>query len=247
MKFCALLAVCLVLTSSLVAQEPDEEMRAPDRGTEVRVHGIQILPAVGKAFSGRDHIEWTRKLEGGSVIASELYAFLARDSEGRIYREHVSFVPANSGQHSRRREIDLLDPVAHTRTVCMIASRRCTISNYRASAKFVPPQVGPQANGTRYLAREPLGSDVIDGVNVVGSRETLTINAGVLGNMQPLVITKEYWYAPDLEINLLTTRKDPREGTQTIHVIDLSRTEPDPRIFQVPANFVVEDIRPGAR
>jgi hypothetical protein len=239
----ALLAAFALLACSLAAQESSEELRAPDRGTETRVHGIQILPAVGKPFSGRDHIQWTRKLEDGSVITSELYAFLARDSQGRIYREHVSFVPANSNQQSRRREFDLLDPVTHTRTVCIIARRRCTISRYFASTKFVPPPVGPQANGTRYLSREPLGSDVIDGLSVIGSRETLTVNAGVVGNSEPLVTTKEYWYSPDLEVNLLTTRKDPREGTQLIHVIDLSRSDPDPSMFQIPANFSVQDLR----
>jgi hypothetical protein len=245
-KTFALLASCILLIGSLFAQDSNEELRAPDRGTDVRVHGIQILPAVGKPFSGRDHIEWTHKLEDGNTITSELYAFLARDSEGRIYREHVSFVPANSNQRSRRREIDLLDPVTHTRTVCIIAKRRCTITGYHASAKFVLPPAGPQANGTRYLLREPMGSDVMDGLAVVGSRETLTINAGVLGNAEPLVTTKEYWYSPELEINLLTTRNDPREGIQVIRVVDLSRTEPDPQIFEPPAGFVIRDLRQAA-
>lgn len=247
MKLLASLAASLLLVSCLAAQDDTEEFRAPDRGTEIRVHGIQILPATGKPFSGRDHIEWTRTLEDGSVVNTELYAFLARDSQGRIYREHVSFVPVHSNQPSRRHEIDLLDPVAHTRTVCMMAKRHCKITNYYASAKFVPPPVGPQDHGTRYLSREVMGTDTIDGLPVLGTRETVTINAGAVGNTQPLVTTKEYWYSPDLEINLLTTRKDPREGIQVIHVVDLSRSDPDPSIFQIPAKFVVEDDRQAPR
>jgi hypothetical protein len=245
-KLLASLAAVALCVCPLMGQDDVEDVRAPDRGTEVRVHGVQILPATDKPFSGHDHIEWTRKLEDGNEITSELYAFLARDSQGRIYREHVSFVPANSGQRSRRREIDLLDPVTHTRTVCIVAKHRCTITGYHASAKFVPPPVGSQANGTRYLAREPMGSDEMDGLSVVGTRETLTIKAGVLGNAEPLVTTKEYWYSPDLEINLLTTRKDPREGIQVIRVVDLSRAEPDPRIFALPAGFVIRDLRQAA-
>ncbi len=57
-----------------------------------------------------------------------------------------------------------------------------------------------------------LGTDTIDGLNVVGTRETLTINAGVEGNSQPLSSTEEFWYSPDLEVNLSVTRKDPREA-----------------------------------
>jgi hypothetical protein len=84
---------------------------------------------------------------------------------------------------------------------------------------------------------------VIDDLNVVGTRETITINAGVLGNNKPLVSTREFWYSPDLQVNLSVLRKDPREGTQVIHVVDLSRTEPDPATFQVPAGYVVQDLR----
>jgi len=243
MKLLAWLAAVILVVCSLAAQDDVESYRAPDRGTEVRVHGIQILPVTGKPFSGRDHIEWTRTLEGGMVVTTELYAFLARDSEGRIYREHVSFVPVRSTQPSKRREIDLLDPVAHTRTVCIMAKRHCAITSYYASTKFVPPPAGPLAHGTSYLSRESLGTDVIDGLPVMGTRETITINAGVLGNSEALITTKEYWYSADLEINLLTTRKDPRQGTQIIHVVDLSRSEPDPSVFEIPANFVVEDDR----
>jgi hypothetical protein len=246
MRRCGVLAICVVLASSLAAQEA-ESSRAPDRGTDVRVHGIQILPVTGKPFSGRDHIEWTRTLEDGSVITTHLYAYLVRDSQGRIYREHRTFVPVNSGKQSRQIDIVLLDPVTHTRTTCILAKRRCTITGYHQSAKFVPPPVGPQGKGTRYLAREALGTDVIDDLSVIGTRETLTINAGVVGNNAPLITKKEYWYSPDLEINLLTSRKDPREGTQVIHVVDLSRTDPDPAIFRVPSNFVVEDHRQANR
>lgn len=87
----------------------------------------------------------------------------------------------------------------------------------------------------------------MDGIDVIGTRETLTINAGVEGNSQPLSITEEFWYARDLEVNLSVTRRDPREGTVVIHVIDLSRSEPDPSLFQIPANFLVEDHRRSAK
>src|ERR1700689_619495 len=133
MKLFAWLAASLLLSCTLAAQDSDEPFHGPDRGTSIHVHGIMILPNSGKPFSGRDHIEWTRTLEDGTVVTTHLYAFLARDSQGRIYREHVSFVPMNSNQQSRRREINLLDLVGHTRTTCMIATRRCTITDYHAS------------------------------------------------------------------------------------------------------------------
>jgi hypothetical protein len=243
MRLCALLVASLLLACSLAAQESEESLRGPDGGTRVRVGGIEILPVAGKPFSGRDNIEWTRNLEDGTVVTTHLYAKLARDGQGRIYREHVSFVPANSDQESRQREINLLDPVTHTRTTCIVATRRCSVTGYYAPTSFTPRPAGPFDDGKRFLTRQNLGSDVIDDLNVVGTRETITINAGVLGNNKPLVSTREFWYSPDLQVNLSVLRKDPREGTQVIHVVDLSRTEPDPATFQVPAGYVVQDLR----
>lgn len=243
MKLAALLVAPLLIVISLAAQESEEPSRGPDGGTRVHVTGIQILPVTSKPFSGVDSVDWTRNLEDGTVVATHLDAKLARDSQGRIYRERVPFAPANSNEPSRAREIILLDPISHTRTNCLVAARHCTVTGYSAPASFSPMPAGSFDKGKRNLTRESLGADVIDGLNVVGTRETLTINAGVVGNNQPLVSTREFWYSPDLQVNLSVTRKDPREGTQVIQVINLSRSDPDPAMFQIPAGFVTKDVR----
>jgi hypothetical protein len=242
MKFYSLLAVSLLLTCTLAAQE-SEPLRGPDGGTHYRVDGIRVLPVTGRPFSGRSTTEWTRGLEDGSVVTTHLYAMVARDSQGRIYRERRHFVPANSNEQPRLEAIILFDPAAHTRTACEIAARRCIVTGYRAPTSFTPVTAGPFDNGKRELSRESLGSDVVDGFNVVGTRETISINAGVVGNSQPLVTTREFWYSPDLQVNLSITRKDPREGTQVIRVMDVTHSEPDPAMFQIPTGFVVETPR----
>jgi hypothetical protein len=243
MRFYALLAASLLVASSLLAQDSDEFTRGPDGGTRVHVSGIEILPATGKPFSGRDSLDWTRTLEDGTVQTTHLDANLARDGQGRIYRESSSWVPANGTQKSRAWRFYVLDPTTHTRTLCVVASRRCEITSYYSSTTFTPRPVGPFDDGKRYLTREGIGNDVIDGINVVGTRETVTINAGVIGNSQPLAVTREFWYSPELQVNLSVTRKDPREGTQAIHVVDLSRSEPDPALFKTPEGYTVQDLR----
>src|SRR5208282_4061357 len=90
MKLSALLAGSLLLSCAVAAQESEEPSRGPDGGTEIHVTGIKILPVAGKPFSGTDSVEWTRTLEDGTVVATHLDAKLARDSQGRIYRERVS-------------------------------------------------------------------------------------------------------------------------------------------------------------
>jgi hypothetical protein len=249
MKLHALVLVAgfAFLPCTLAAQERAQPLRGPDGGTRTRVAGIEVLPVAGKPFSGRDTIEWTRNLEDGSVVTTHLSAAVARDSQGRIYRERRSFVPANSSEESRLIEIILLDPATQTRTTCDVTAHHCSITSYHASVSYTPAPTGPFANGTRYLSRESIGTKVVEDLDVVGTRETFSINAGVVGNSQPLVTTREFWYSPELQINLSVTRKDPREGTQDIQLVDISRAEPDPAFFEIPGDYVIQDLRGTAR
>jgi hypothetical protein len=245
MKLYALLAGSLLLTCvficTLAAQEADEPSRGPDGGTEYFVNGVSVLPISGKPFSGRSETEWTRTLEDGSVVTTHLLTVITRDSQGRIYRERHKFVPVNSNEPSPLEAIRIFDPVAHTETFCRVATHLCNVTAYRGRTSFALRPPGLFDNGKRSLTRESLGNDVIEGINVVGTREDLTIAAGVVGNSQPLTVTREFWYSPDLQVNLAITRKDPREGMQTVRLSDLSRAEPDPALFKVPAGFVVQN------
>src|ERR1700723_4165674 len=128
-----------------------------------------------------------------------------------------------------------------------MAAHHSICTNYHPSVKFAALPAGPLDNGRRFLARESLGSNTIDDLNVVGTRETLTINAGGIGNNQPVVTTGGFWYSSALEINLSVTRKDPREGSQVLQIVELSRSDRDPSLFQVPADFTVQDTRASAK
>ncbi len=246
MKLWALLLASILLSLPLAAQDSDDgPVRGPDGGTHYSVDGISVRPLPGKPFSGRSTTEWTRTLEDGSVVTTHLFTVVARDSQGRIYREGHKFVPATSNEQSKLIRFKILDPITHTRTICYVATHRCEVTGYQASTNFALRTPGPFDEGKRLLTRESLGSDTMDGINVTGSRETITINAGVVGNSQPLVTTREFWYSPDLQVNLSITRKDPREGTQVVRVSELSRSDPDPALFKVPDGFVIEVIKPA--
>ena len=71
----------------------------------------------------------------------------------------------------------------------------------------------------------------------------MTTTAGAIGNDREVAFTKEFWYSPKLALNLVVTRLDPVHGTQTFNVGNLQLTEPDARVFAVPAGFKVVDQR----
>lgn len=239
-----LLAGSALNAGKLPAQAP---MRAPDGGTTFHVDGVDLLPLPGMPLTGKSSIQWTRTLEDGSTVTVHLEANLARDNAGRMYRERRSFVPVYSDQQPRLSEIMLFDPAAKTKTTCTLATKKCLVANYYPRTQFALQPAGPFANNTRFLAREDLGENTINGMSVVGTRETTTINAGVIGNEKALVSTREFWYSAAIRTNLAVTRDDPREGKQVIQLIDLSLAEPDPRMFEIPEGYTVVDERATAR
>jgi len=91
---------------------------------------------------------------------------------------------------------------------------------------------------------ESLGTQTIEGVTAEGTRSTLTIPAGEIGNTLPIEIVEETWYSPDLQITLMTKVRDPRTGESTYRLTNLSRSEPDHSLFEVPADYTVRDNKP---
>ena len=86
---------------------------------------------------------------------------------------------------------------------------------------------------------ESLGEAQFNGVAATGQLQTTTYPVGLLGNELPLVVTKETWYAPDLRMVVRSEERDPRFGTINYSVEVLSTEEPDPSLFEVPADYRV--------
>ncbi len=90
---------------------------------------------------------------------------------------------------------------------------------------------------------EQLGTTFMEGVAVEGTRTTVTIPAGQIGNEQPINIVSERWMSPDLKVLVMSKQSDPRFGETTYRLTNLSRAEPSPELFQIPADFKV--MEPG--
>jgi len=87
---------------------------------------------------------------------------------------------------------------------------------------------------------EPLGQQTIEGVNSEGTRMTSTIEAGQIGNDRPIQIIDERWYSRDLETVVKMTHSDPRTGQESLQLTGISRVEPSPYLFQVPAGYQIQ-------
>ncbi len=88
---------------------------------------------------------------------------------------------------------------------------------------------------------EPLGTQFMEGVAVEGTRTTVTIPAGEIGNELPINIVSERWFSPDLKVLVMSRQSDPRFGETTYRLTNITRAEPSPQLFEIPADFTVID------
>jgi hypothetical protein len=243
-------ALCtLSLFPALYSQSEDGVTRAPDGGVSEHVDGIFIPAISGAPFSARLNADISSQLPDGTTVEKKFINMLARDSEGRIYKERRRIVPADSPGESPLTQFTILDTPARTRTVCEVAERTCRITQFVEPGQAGEAPVGPSRDGKSYLTRENLGTTTMNNLDVQYSRETRTFNAGAFGNNRPVAVVKEFWYSPQLQINLAVTRNDPRTSVQKLTLSELSLDPPDPSRFAIPNGFRVIDLRTegGAR
>lgn len=96
---------------------------------------------------------------------------------------------------------------------------------------------GPNANEVK----EQLGKQTIEGVEAEGTRTTVTIPAGEIGNERAIEIVSERWYSPDLQLVVMTRHSDPRFGETTYKLTNINRAEPAKSLFEVPSDYTIKE------
>ncbi len=104
------------------------------------------------------------------------------------------------------------------------------------------PMLAGTAGEMKWAAKastRELGTRDFDGVKAEGKLRSYEIPAGEVGNRNPIVVSDESWYAPQLQITLYTKHSDPRSGDLIFRVKGLKREEPAPALFVVPPDYTV--------
>jgi hypothetical protein len=233
-----LAGVLVVAGSALHGQAPP--VHAPDGGTTERIQSIDIPPLPNAPFAATVNTEWTRTLENAATSLVRNSRLVARDARGRVFQERRMFVPGDPSKAALT-EIDIADPAMHTVAVCDVRSRVCELMAYTQPAMPALPPAGQ--NGALRLVRESLGTQHVNGLELIGTRETQTLPGTAIGADRPLAVVKEFWYAPSLGVNISTRRNDPRGGLQVFEVTNIDTSSPDPALFVLPANAQIIDRR----
>jgi hypothetical protein len=247
--FLTVLCPVALISQTSVQYGGTRQVQVQDGGTRQVLESIIVPPKANSPFVTTLHTEWVRGSSDNGTITFVNDRRIARDSSGRIYQERWLLVPKNGNVDSQMNAVQISDPSEHTLYTCflLVSPKVCTLTTYSPTTSTIynvaGAPAGPLPNDAGYVAREDLGHQMLLGVDTVGSREIVTYNPGVIGNDQKINLTREYWYAERLGINLLSKRSDPSFGTQIFTVTEINLSEPDVHLFELPQGFKVVDHR----
>jgi hypothetical protein len=240
-RFSLLSLIAVVLVGSFLAFAQNPGVHAPDGGSQVMFSSISIPPVKNAPFQATVTLQVTRHLADGGTVVIQNHRLVVRDSQGNIYQERRTLVPPD--QEPRVRSIEISSPVTHTKYFCDPGLTQCELRDYYAREEEPTVAAAPGTNENPNFKRTDLGTKTIEGVDAIGTRETLTIPAGARGNSAVMENTREYWYSPELQLNLRVLRITPLEGDQSLAITDLKLADPDPQLFVIPANAKIVDSR----
>ncbi|HEV2448546.1 MAG TPA: hypothetical protein VGS58_21585 [Candidatus Sulfopaludibacter sp.] len=217
--------------------------------------------------------ESTQTLADGNHIRQTNTSHVYRDGEGRTRQEQsLNGLSAIAGSANLPPVVFIHDPVAgvsyalnpNDKTATRSANRigrggrggqaqsggttgASAAGNGQVRDQMAPVRMygGVYRQNMQNVKTESLGKQTIEGVVADGTRTTLTIPAGQMGNEQPIQVVNERWYSADLQTVVMSKHSDPRTGETVTRLANVNRSEPSPTLFQVPADYKVsEDTRP---
>jgi len=190
----------------------------------------------------------SRQPDGTSIQLKSLHA-IARNGAGVIYNEGRPLVPANFPGDPPVSVSHIYDPQTRLNTFIYPQEKTYRQRRMARPPSTEPPDLlaTPEASTlpeSQFSQQKDLGTRTMEGLSVHGVRITqkLPDEGG-----KDVEVTDEYWYSADLRLNMLIKHDDPRSGSGTITVTQVSRTEPDEGVFQIPAGYVRLGMTPDAR
>jgi VWFA-related protein len=247
--------------STAYTQDGSIGVRLGDSAHPHELVSISIPPMANAPFSLTLDTTWkppqgaVRRLNTNSEHNSRR---IMRDSAGRIYEERWTFVqdpqPDNAGFNtpapiaptSVETYIQISDPVAHIYFNCSVTEKVCTLTQYKGSTEITyRPEVAANkklADGSAETTQR-LGDRNVGGFKTEGYRVTTTYNDGSSANGPRFVSGREFWYSPQLGIDLISQVSSPAAGEQQFSVAKLTTTAPDPKYFTPPVGYRIVDQR----
>lgn len=199
-------------------------------------------------YSAVAETESVQPLMDGGKTTRTTSARVYRDSEGRTRREQkLSNIGGFATQADAPPVVFIDDPVAGVSYMLDTKNLKARKMQFRGAPSpggGMPP-FPMKREGVVEPKTESLGKQIIEGVEAEGTRTTITIPAGQIGNEKALEIVSERWYSPALQEVILSKHRDPRLGEYTYRLTNINRGDPSPTLFQPPSDYAISEDQRG--
>jgi hypothetical protein len=207
--------------------------------------GIFVTPIPNEPFMAVVDEQRTSVQPNGTVVNVKTIHAIARSGQGQIYNEARPLVPADYVGTPPIRVMHIYDPQTRLNTFLYPQEKTGWQGRTPHPPATAPPDLyaTPAANSlpvNQFTKEEDLGTQTMEGVSVHGVRETQLVPTAQGGSGKEVTITDEYWYSDDLRLNMVTKHNDPRTGSVSMTVTQVTRTEPDAAIFEIPSGYRLE-------
>ena len=251
MKRAILFAAVSLLSSGGVVCAPQSvppPVSVPDELALLAAQAKEETNAKCAPFTAEFVAENKGMLRDGTEVDVKRTMMRYRDSEGRTRNETDSV-------------ISIVDPVAHVnynfnkksltgtkgpRTPTageqqLRAEAQAALDAQQRAAEAA--KGGPYVTLGTQVATESMGTQVMEGLTVEGTRSTTMMRFGMMEDAPMVKVVSERWYSPDLKLNIMQTSDDPRQSTVTVvKYTKIERGEPDPALFRPPSGYAVRDL-----
>jgi hypothetical protein len=199
----------------------------------------------GKPFSATEERHTLQVLGNGTRIENTQSNKLYRDAEGRTRIENMNGGISNADPVGGfRATLDPKNKTARKAIPFAAALPGWTAQIFQRTVDLVP-FVGALAPNPTPEANENLGMQMVNGVWAQGTRSTVTIPKGQIGNDREIKVVTERWFSTDLNMMVKSTNSDPRFGDTTYQLTRIVTTVPEPGLFQIPADYTVQSNTGG--
>jgi uncharacterized protein YdeI (BOF family) len=146
------------------------------------------------------------------------------------------------------KRVERLDPEARQRiqeNVRIQVSR--AMGEHGAAMQDMQARLAPLASAfgdAKWASKavtKDLGTRDINGIKAEGKLRSYEIPAGEIGNRNPIVVSNETWFSPELQVTVYTKHSDPRNGDVVFRLENLKREEPAAALFTVPSDYTVRE------
>jgi hypothetical protein len=225
-------------------RQPGDWGRRPGAGMRLPAFDMFLESKVvkGAPYSATVITDTVQTLANGARITNTKTDTVYRDSEGRTRREQQfdRIGPFSLGDQPQ--QIVFINDVV-TGTRILLDPARRTARKLTGMGE-PPPRFMLRPPASQETKTEALGKQVIEGIEAEGTRTTVTIPVGRIGNDRPLEIISERWEAPALQIVLLSKHVDPLAGETTYRLTNLKRAEQPQALFEIPTDYTSEEEPP---